>query len=265
MIENVNYHITDRCNLKCASCGSFCPLISDNAEDLSMEQIEKDLSALSKYKEYIKRITILGGEPTLHPKLNEILYLTRKLFPDNVLHLTTNCTTWNKFEQWKDAIIENDFYLTLSSYPYCESYKENIQYIINLIGENRCTVRGTNKLQKGPFVLRRNNTDEEILNCHRRGNCCQLKNEHLYICNYAANIDYLYNEFPLLKNYIFREGYEKIDLTLNDITINDVECMLYLNIPALCFACNECKKSLEETQMQADWKCSNKKIDEWIN
>lgn len=268
MIENVDYHITDKCNLNCVSCNHFCPLVPKEVEHKSMSQITDDLLALSRFKDYIRTVTILGGEPTLHPQLNDVLYLTRALFPYCELHLTTNGTTWNKFEQWKDAIIKNDFKVIISKYPWHEKYEEYDKHIMDVVGPERCVTWDVDKagMQKGPLVLKRSNTNQQILDCRMRGACCQLKDKHLYICNYAAQIDYLYEAFPFLKNYIFREGYEKIDLTNKDINIFNVENMVYSNIPAICFYCNECTRYANSANMiTVPWKKSEKKIDEWIS
>ncbi len=263
MIDNVDYHITDKCNLNCVSCNHFCPLVPKEAEHKSMKQIEKDLRLLSKFRNDIEQITILGGEPTLHPNLVEILYLTRKLFPENRLHLTTNGTLWNSFDKWKDAILDNNVIVLISIYPWTENYKEHIKHIINVIGENRCILIDCKFMQSGPFVLRRENTDEQILNCRMRHGCTQLNDGFLYICNYAAQIDYLYRSFPFLTNYIFREGYEKIDL--NNTSMAEIEAMCFRSIPALCFYCNECKRSPEELNGDVQWKKSSKRIEEWIS
>ena len=266
MLENVDYHITDKCNLNCVSCNHFCPLVSNIVDHKSLETIKTDLQSLQRFSKIVNKITILGGEPTLHPNLNEILYLTRELFPNCNIDLTTNGTTWNKFENWKTAIIENNVHVIISSYPYSSSYKENEKHIIDCIGADRCTVLDVSYMQKGPLVLRRENTDEQILNCRMRGYCCQLKDSHLYICNYAAQIDYLYDEFPFLKNYIFREGYEKINLLDSETTEELIECMVYNSIPALCFYCNECTRYENSANMEhIHWKKSEKRIEEWIS
>lgn len=269
MIYNVDYHITDICNLNCASCLHFCPLVPKDAEHKSMEQITKDLTLLSKFKDHIEYISLMGGEPTLHPQLNDILYLTRKLFPNTNLRLFTNGLLWNKFEKWKDAIINNGYHLFISEYPYTENYKEHTQEIIKCIGEDTCAVLDNCMMYTGPLVLVRQNTNEQVLNCRMRNYCCQLKDEHLYICNYAAQIDYLYNEFPFLKNYIFREGYEKEDL--NTATIDDIMAMLNYSIPAICFYCNECMRCTDKDGnrllpiIELPWKQSEKRIEEWIS
>lgn len=265
MIENVDYHITDKCNLKCVSCNHFCPLVPDSVSHKSIEQIEKDLTALSKFRNYIRMITLLGGEPTLHPQLEEIIILTRKLFPSNQIYITTNGTRIDILEKCKDTIINNNIYICLSKYPYCDNYEEKALKIINMF-KDRCTVLNTVKMQKGPLVLRRSNTDDEILHCRMRGWCCQLKDCRLYVCNFAAQINYLYDAFPFLKNYIYSGGYESIDLLDEEIDITDIEQIMYSSIPGFCWACNECQRWERSENMEyVDWKRSEKRIDEWVS
>ena len=288
MIHNVDYHITDKCNLNCAACNHFCPLVPADTEHKSMEQIEKDLTALSKFRDHIKKVTILGGEPTLHPNFTEILYLTRKLFPKNLLEVTTNGTTYKKIGIFKKAILDNNFHMILSIYPYKENYMEGYNEIIKEFeGTDIVYQLKTPTFLTSPLTLTRKNTDDKILNCRMRGTCCQLKDEHLYICNLAAQSNYLYDAFPFLKNYIFKEGYEKISLIDEHTTIGDIEAMVYNSIPAFCFYCHECNRnvimSIEEFEKSgmspqdgdflermydkseyAKWKKSEKKIDEWV-
>ena len=107
MLKNVDYHIIDRCNLNCAGCNDFSPLVSPDDKGKSIEQITADFMLLSKIKNEFYILNIMGGEPTLHPELSKILRIARQIFPDNKIRLLTNGTNYDKFYRWKDAIVEN--------------------------------------------------------------------------------------------------------------------------------------------------------------
>tara|TARA_Y100000310_G_scaffold342397_1_gene445490 strand:- start:1582 stop:2310 length:729 start_codon:yes stop_codon:yes gene_type:complete len=74
---NYELNITLRCNLRCPNCNRLCNLYPDRtatAEDMTTAQIEKSIGQLrDSTTTKAKRIKIVGGEPTLHPRLPSIL------------------------------------------------------------------------------------------------------------------------------------------------------------------------------------------------
>ena len=127
MVNNIDYHIIDRCNLNCASCNHFSSLVPSTDKGKSIEQITSDLTLLSKVKEVFNCLTILGGEPTLHPELSKILRIARQIYPNKQINLVTNGTNYDKFEKWRDSIIENNIHVILSLYPYCDDNMERAE------------------------------------------------------------------------------------------------------------------------------------------
>jgi len=71
-LEKLEIEITSVCNLKCDSCDRSSYQAHSN-EFMTVEQIKKfvDQAINANYK--FKRINILGGEPTLHPKFFDVL------------------------------------------------------------------------------------------------------------------------------------------------------------------------------------------------
>ena len=60
------FEITDRCNLRCAHCGSSCTAVG---EALTLEDVARTLSTIRGEK---PMICLTGGEPMLHPDFYEI-------------------------------------------------------------------------------------------------------------------------------------------------------------------------------------------------
>lgn len=85
--RNVNIMITNLCNLSCGGCCQGCGLLPKK-ELWSIEPIELD-EIINKLKPYRKTMGIFGGEPTVHPKFNEILEI---LYNHSDIHfyITTN-------------------------------------------------------------------------------------------------------------------------------------------------------------------------------
>ncbi|MBW2046062.1 MAG: radical SAM protein [Deltaproteobacteria bacterium] len=91
----IEIDITYKCNLKCINCNRSC-VHAPSSEGMSLKQIKKFIQESIKQQRKWKHINILGGEPTLHPGILEILGLLiaykHNYSPDTSLCLTTNGT-----------------------------------------------------------------------------------------------------------------------------------------------------------------------------
>ena len=86
----LNLYITGKCNLNCKGCNAFSPIADNYLMDTA--SFESDCRRLSELGgvDKIPEIQILGGEPLLHPKLNEIMTIARSYFPKTNLNILTN-------------------------------------------------------------------------------------------------------------------------------------------------------------------------------
>ena len=74
-ILNIELEITLRCNSKCPQCSRHCNIISYGDSDMTMEQINRLIRQVLSSNIEIGHITIMGGEPTIHPDFEEITLL----------------------------------------------------------------------------------------------------------------------------------------------------------------------------------------------
>lgn len=266
MIENVDYHIIDRCNLNCASCNHFSPLVPSDDKGKSIEQITADLTLLSKVKGCFNTLSLLGGEPTLHPELSKILRIARQIMPDKEIHLVTNGTRYNMFEKWMDSIIENDIWVMISLYPYCDDYENRIRELTDkfcgydkIIVEQSPDELGFNY----GFLSNRDDaaTEDDIKFCNRPYFCAQVKNGKLYICHFAAQFDRLKDYFGD-KITFEMDGKEYLDLN-GDITEQDVCNFVDYARPNICYHCVDVvnKNAFGERH---DWGVTKKDLNEWM-
>ncbi len=72
--EFAEIDITYKCNLKCLNCNRSCTQAPSNIE-LSVDEIEAFIGHSIKNKISWRRIRILGGEPTLHSRIFDIIDL----------------------------------------------------------------------------------------------------------------------------------------------------------------------------------------------
>lgn len=93
-IHNISEHlvskgrqivITNVCNLNCGGCGQLIGHFpKDKLWFISLDELDKTICILKKHpvsNPRNKPITIFGGEPTLHPKWNELIAMLKKHAP----------------------------------------------------------------------------------------------------------------------------------------------------------------------------------------
>jgi len=88
----VEPEITTDCNLKCINCNRSCRQ-APSKERMTLESIQKFVEESLSEKHKWKLIEIIGGEPTLHPELNEIfniLKIYKDFYPKCNVRLSTN-------------------------------------------------------------------------------------------------------------------------------------------------------------------------------
>lgn len=92
MLPDINFLLTDNCNLNCASCTSYSPLAKEHFTSSSaIEQDAKQLAQITENSMYkVARIDLMGGEPLLHPEITEIMKSVRKYFPKTNIAIETN-------------------------------------------------------------------------------------------------------------------------------------------------------------------------------
>lgn len=75
----IDCHIVDHCNLNCAGCNHFSPIAEKKF--YSVELFEKNMRMLEKHLSSYKYhdIHILGGEPLLHPEVDEFIKVANKI------------------------------------------------------------------------------------------------------------------------------------------------------------------------------------------
>ena len=91
-LNRIEIEITTACNLYCLNCGRACSQAPSN-DSMSAEQIEKFVNESIDLNWKWKHIGLMGGEPTLHPRLFDVLDIIKKykqLNPDCKIEVVTN-------------------------------------------------------------------------------------------------------------------------------------------------------------------------------
>ena len=92
LFDNVQLEITTKCNLGCFNCDRNCG-VAPSDERMSVQQVAQFVAESIELKHAWRRIDIIGGEPTMHPDLMQIidlmkLYIT--YYPNCRIRLSTN-------------------------------------------------------------------------------------------------------------------------------------------------------------------------------
>jgi len=250
-------HLTDHCNLNCAGCEHFSSLAEEKFLDISV--FEKDCAQLNKLTGgVLKYLNILGGEPLLHPLVNNFMEISRKYFPRGQIAIITNGILLERQADtfWKTCK-ENDIDIILSIYPVkinhfaikerADSHSVKIIYWGDLLGMTKDWRKLKIDLKGSQNQILSNNL------CYASNMCIQLVDGKLYKCWRIAYIKYFNNAFN--QNLKVTED-DYIDI----YKAKDVKEILERIRKPIEF-CRYCDMKNPES---VKWKTSKKEITEWI-
>jgi organic radical activating enzyme len=91
------------CNWRCCACDQLSQFPQINfvkRGTMTLAQIERFVAEMKEHNAYFGRIRLVGGEPSLHPKLVEIVQTLRQLIPEHChqIELVTNGSHPEKLE-----------------------------------------------------------------------------------------------------------------------------------------------------------------------
>jgi len=171
----IGLDLTTECNLSCTNCEASCGQIED-IETMSIEQIKSFITESLDLGWKWERLTLRGGEPTLHPYFFEILDIVHhyKLKnPDCKIYVTSNAsgekvkTILKKLPNW----IEND----------------------NLIFQETSSVKIFNSYNVAPNDLKTFRFADFTKGCMRTEFCnMALSRYGYYCCSPGANVDRIF-------------------------------------------------------------------------
>lgn len=249
-------NIVDHCNLNCQCCNHFSPIA--NEKYLDVNEFEKDMCRIQELtKGDVGRIWLLGGEPLLHPSLIQIMFITRKYFPQTHITINTNGVLLLKQgdEFWK-ALRDTGIELTITKYPINVNYDlinlkldtEQIKYAYSLASQ---VLKTTYHL---PLDLDgKQDIVESYIRCWHANYCITLRDGRLFTCPIAANAHH------------FNSYFEK-DLDVGDRNsisiyeaenIGDIIDFFKKPIPFCCY-CN-----IKGYTFDLPWGISKRDISEW--
>lgn len=251
LIYPLEFHLTDHCNLGCKYCSHYSPVAEPRFA--SMEEVRSAAAAVRVIKP--KKLRLLGGEPLLHPNIDEII----RFFGENIsektdIYLITNGTLIkNMSDEFWELIKAHNITVYISIYPTKHDYNR----MIETAREKGIALSGIYNPRLKFFAINRSedkryDPENEYSKCETK--CMQIRDEKLYPCPYSAYIEHINKRYGT--EFIHMEGdYYKI----SEITdVNDVKEWMEIPKP-FCAHCNYTGRT------KVRWESTAKhEIEEWI-
>ena len=251
-LQKVDYHITEHCNLKCASCNHFSNIAEEHFAD-----INEFRSTFGRFAEImgdkLEGLILLGGEPLLHPMINQFLVSARNLMPKGYITLYTNGMLLKQMPQgfW-NACRHSDIVLSISVYPI----RLDIAEISQIAG--RQGVRLSFLVRESWFkdaldLEGKQDVLSSFSRCGQANGCSQLKNGRLFPCSVAAGIEHFNKAFSESLSPCEKDSLD----VFSDISPQKVLEFLASPIPF----CRFCNKDAIEIH---PWKLTDCSIEEYL-
>ena len=248
MINYIETHLVDHCNLRCRGCSHFSGLAPEQFK--SLESFHKEMAQLCRVTD-VHTIRLMGGEPLLHPQVVDFCEITRSLFPNSEIVLVSNGILLPTLSNEQiNRLNQNNIALCMSDYGLKLDWNQINKFKIYYFHSKQQMYNISLDLEG------KQNPNQSFANCDLvRGGWYFFKNGRLYQCCIMANITFF-------KNYFNKE----IDINLDDISIdvfthNEEEIKQFLSHPhEACRYCN----TIMRHHAYSNFSISKGDINEWI-
>lgn len=258
-LEKLQFEVdlTAHCNLNCRCCSQFSCIAEE--EYMDIEEMERDFQRLSSlFQGEVRYLYLIGGEPLLHPQINECICIARRYFPTGKVAVFTNGMLLLRMgDRFWSNCRENCITIIVTKYPIGLDYRsiikkaesENVAF--EFFGSSQDYKYMTNL---GLSLTGKQDITESFSNCVEANNCVKLRKGKLYTCTRPVAI-YRFNKFFGEQLEVSEEDY--IDI-YKASTKEEILDRLANPIPF----CRYCDILGERKAM--NWGKTEKQIEEWL-
>jgi organic radical activating enzyme len=255
-IYNLPYHLVEHCNLKCAGCLHFSNVAEESFADYIefKESFGRFINVMGDA--YRGGIEFFGGEPLLHPKIEQFLVAARELLADKSICIITNGISLTKMpDSFWNTCARNKVNIFVSGYPV----NFDISAAKQLAAKNKVHL---STLSRGDgawsqYVLDLDGTQDikkSFSRCENANERFILKGGKIYNCSVTACIEHFNKAFG---QSLQLKDEDYLDIH-SDITAQEV--LEFISTPTqFCRYCNREKLKLGQT-----WRLSKKTINEYL-
>lgn len=127
----LEYHVAHTCNLSCQQCSHYSNF-HPSAPMPTPEETAEECAAWS-HRLHPRRFALLGGEPTLNPRLVEHVRLAREAWPDSELMLVSNGFFLHRHPELPRALVETSCRLDVSQHGMAPRYMTQFGKVKRLV------------------------------------------------------------------------------------------------------------------------------------
>lgn len=236
--------VTQRCNLNCTHCNMFIPHY-DSPGHQELDNIIKDIDLYFSIVDYVSILHLVGGEPFLHPNIENIVRHILVRYSDKVdkLTITTNGTVIPK-ESMLNLLKEHDVVLSVSNYTdklvKLQSKVTKTIEIYKELGIKHFVRSNIEWYDFGDLRIKKGMGTDELIN--HFDNCTApfrgLHNGKFYYCHLNTSA-VLTKLFPLHKNdYVELENVSQESLIKFDLGFTELGYITF------CDNCNGCNTGI---------------------
>ncbi len=226
-IYNLEIHVAHACNLACESCSHY----SNHAHKglVSLEEADAWMGAWSRRIEP-QSFSLLGGEPTINPRLPEFVRLARRHWPKAHLRIVTNGFFLDRHPELPVVLREvGNSILDISIHHDAPEYREKLEPIQALAAawKRDHGIRVEYYVSNGEWTRRYHgygaamapfddrNPRSSWLNC-RAKTCPQLFEASIWKCAPLAYLTMQHARFGLSERWTTYLGYRPLEAGCTD-------------------------------------------------
>ena len=258
-LTTVVISLVEHCNLNCWACDHCAPIAEKSFLDIV--KYEKDINRLAKLSggRGVGTIKLMGGEPLLHPDIQEFTRITRQAFPESRIEITTNGVLLEQQEKpfWVNCH-KNNITIVATKYPLnidWNAMKEKAkaeQVLLEFYGKTETVLKTSHHV---PFdITGTQDTTRSFIQCFHANNCRELYNGRLYTCTIIPHSKHFNKAFD---QKLLECEADSIDIHIVE-TMEEILEHLAKPVP-FCRFCNISARTFGHT-----WQQSKQEIREWV-
>lgn len=232
----LEFFAAKHCNLKCLGCAQSSPYLNKKFADIDLFK-----ESLNVIKKYIKpeKLKILGGEPLLHPDINDILQISQNSKIFKSVYIVTNGLYLLEMDSefWCNVDV-----IRISLYQANKKFFEkNITFIEEKCNRYNVELQIRKMTTFNHIVLSSENTNEEEVKkifdkCIYKHYTHTISEGYFYRCSPSVNLDEYLNKFDIY-NYLIKN--DRLEIRDNKNFGEDLKNFLFAEQPI-----NSCKYCL---------------------
>jgi hypothetical protein len=197
-LEKLDVEIAHHCNLNCARCSAFSPLVKETSyADIGV--FRADMCRLSQLLQgNLGALHIMGGEPLLNPHINEFSKCAREHFPESNIKILTNGLLLTSMpEAFWHTCQENRIMISVTKYPIrldfdgikrtAVEHGLEFEFYGMAVEKTSCNLAFDCSGRQEPHY--------SFANCHMANTCPMLKNGKVSTCTPILNAEFFNSYF----------------------------------------------------------------------